>query len=508
MGILTTILALVIGAGAGIAIGYELRKSIAKKRAESAEARADEIVNAARNKEKDLLLQAKEKAIKVIDDAKHEEEARRKELQHAQDRLEKRESLFDKKLLELEHDLQKNVAEKKRVEEMQQEAQKIRDEQKAKLERIAQLSQEDAKNILLDLVEKREQESLVSRLHKLQRENADAYETAAREIVTTAVQRVAVSQAQELSTTTVQLPSDEMKGRIIGREGRNIKAIEQITGTEIIVDETPNAITVSGFSPIRRHIAKRALDALIKDGRIQPARIEEAVEQAKREIATEIKKAGEETLYELGIAGIDPKLVQILGRLKFRTSYGQNQLQHSVEVAHLSRILAEEIGANVPNALKGGLFHDIGKAVDHEIQGTHPELGYNIMKKFGMPEDIAYHCIGHHEDHPKTLEAIIVKIADAISGSRLGARKDSYEQYVQRLEELEKIAKSFGGVEKVYAIQAGREVRVFVIPTEVDDLAAHKLARDMATKIEQDLQYPGEIKVTMIRETRVIEYAR
>jgi len=306
------------------------------------------------------------------------------------------------------------------------------------------------------------------------------------------------------------LPSDEMKGRIIGKEGRNIKAIELLTGTEIIVDETPEMITVSGFSPIRRQVAKMALDMLIKDGRIQPTRIEEAIAEAKKQLSQEIKKAGEEALYSLGIpvSSIDPKLVSILGRLKYRTSYGQNVLQHSIEVAQLSAMMAEELGADVAICKKGGLFHDIGKAVDHDMQGAHPEIGYNIMKKFGLPEEICYQSVAHHEDRPRTIEAALIKAADAISGARPGARKQSLEQFVQRMEELEKTASAFEGVEKVYAIQAGREVRVFIQPEKVDDLSAYKLAKDIALKIESELQYPGEIKVTVIRETRVIEYAR
>jgi ribonuclease Y len=299
-----------------------------------------------------------------------------------------------------------------------------------------------------------------------------------------------------------------MKGRIIGREGRNIRTIERLTGTEIIVDDTPQAITVSGFSPIRRHLAKKALEKLILDGRIHPVKIEEAINNAKKELAQEIKEAGEGTLYELGITGIDPKLVQILGRLKYRTSYGQNILQHSIEIANLSVLLAQELGADVNIAKKGGLFHDIGKAVDHEVQGTHPEIGYDILKKFGMSEEIAYIARGHHEDTPKTLEAVIVKVADAISGARPGARKDTYEQYLQRLAELEKVATNFAGVEKAYAIQAGREIRVFVMPDQLDDLASLKTAKEIAKKIEAELKYPGEIKVTVIRETRIIEYAR
>ncbi|MEA3272706.1 MAG: ribonuclease Y, partial [Patescibacteria group bacterium] len=306
------------------------------------------------------------------------------------------------------------------------------------------------------------------------------------------------------------LPNDEMKGRIIGKEGRNIKKIEQLTGTEIIVDETPNMITVSGFSPIRRQVAKVALGKLIADGRIQPTRIEESIDAAKKEIALEIKKSGEEALFNLGIsvAGIDPKLVQILGRLKYRTSYGQNILAHSIEVANLSTLLAEELGADVTVAKKGGLFHDIGKAVDHEVQGNHTEIGYKLLKKFGVSEEIAHPAASHHSDAPETLEAIIVKAADAISGARPGARKETLEQYIQRLTELEDVATSFSGVEKAYAIQAGREVRVFVRPEEIDDLSAYNLAKDVAKKIEGELKYPGEIKVNVIRETRVTEYAR
>jgi ribonuclease Y len=306
----------------------------------------------------------------------------------------------------------------------------------------------------------------------------------------------------------VTLPNEEMKGRIIGREGRNIRSIEQLTGTEIIVDETPDTILVSGFSPIRRHLAKKALDKLIVDGRIHPGRIEEVVAQAKKEMAIDIKKAGEEAMTAVGVVGIDPKLVQILGRLKYRTSYGQNQLQHAVEVAHLARLLAEELKADINIVKRGALFHDIGKAVDHEIQGPHTQIGYDIMKKFNEQEEVAYICIGHHEDEPKTLEAIIVKTADAISGARPGARKDSYENYLQRLTELETLANSFVGVEKCYAIQAGREIRVFVRPEAIDDYSATKLAREVADKIEHELKYPGEIKVTVIREKRIIEYAR
>ncbi|MBT4516625.1 MAG: ribonuclease Y, partial [Candidatus Komeilibacteria bacterium] len=310
------------------------------------------------------------------------------------------------------------------------------------------------------------------------------------------------------TTTSVSLPNEEMKGRIIGREGRNIKAIEHLTGVEIIIDDTPDAILVSAFNPVRRQLAKRVLEKLMADGRIHPGRVEETVTIAKKELALDIKKAGEDAAYKAGIVGLDNKLLQILGRLKYRTSYGQNQLQHALEVSHLSGLLAAELKANVAVCKKGGLLHDLGKALDHEIKGSHPEIGYDLMKKFGLPEEVAYMSTAHHEDHPKTLEGVIVKIADAISGSRPGARRDSFEEYIQRLSELEDTAKSFEGVEKVYAIQAGREIRVFVSPDKIDDYAAEKLARDIANKIEHDLKYQGEIRVTMIREKRITEYAR
>ena len=333
-------------------------------------------------------------------------------------------------------------------------------------------------------------------------------EEKARDVLASTMQRLVSNYTTEITTTVVDLPSDEMKGRIIGREGRNIKVIEQLTGTEIIVDDTPNVITISGFSPIRRHIAKKTLERLILDGRIHPTKIEEAIEESKKELALDIKKAGEEAMYEVGVAGFDPKLVQIIGSLKYRTSYGQNALRHSLEVAHLSALLAEELGADVTTAKKAGLLHDIGKAVDHEVQGTHPEIGRDIAKKFNLPQEIIDPIETHHDDRPRGLMAIIVKVADAISAARPGARHDTYERYLQRLEELENIATSFEGVEKTYAIQAGREVRVFVMPDQIDDLAAHNLARDIAKKIEQELKYPGEIKVNVIREMRITEYAR
>ena len=455
-----------------------------------------------------MLLDAQDKSIKIVEEGKNEARQLQQEMATAKNRLEKRESLFDQKLLELETKKQELVDKGEKINKTKEEVDKVKADQLEKLERIAGLTREDAKNVLMDNAEKMMADNLAHRITKLQHEANDDLEQKAKDLLSIVIQRCASSHAQEVSSSIVDLPTDEMKGRIIGREGRNIKTIEQLTGVEIIIDDTPQAITISGFSPIRRQVAKRAIEKLITDGRIHPARIEETIEEAKKEIALDIKKTGEATIYEMGVTGLDPKLVQILGRLKYRTSYGQNILNHSTEVANLSALLAEELGADVSTAKKAGLFHDIGKAVDHEVQGTHPEIGRDIAKKFGLSEEIIAAIAQHHDDKPDSLIGVIVKIADAISGARPGARKDSYENYLQRLDELEKIATSFEGVDKSYAIQAGREVRVFVSSDTVDDLGAIKIAKAIAEKIEAELKYPGEIKVNVIREKRVIEFAR
>ncbi|NCO79813.1 ribonuclease Y [Candidatus Falkowbacteria bacterium CG_4_9_14_3_um_filter_38_19] len=495
-------------AAGGFFVGYWLRKKIALSQVARAEAKAEKILADTRAKQKELLLEAHDKALKIIDQAKKEDEKRRQEISNLQARLEKRETVFSQKLLELQEKQQQLYDKVNKVEEVKEKINKIKEEQLAKLEKIAAMTKEEAKEVLFKNVQNEIKDNLMARIKKMEKEASETMADKARDLIASAMQRLVSSYATEITTTTVDLPNDEMKGRIIGREGRNIKVIEQLTGVEIIVDDTPNAITISGFSPIRRHVAKRTLDHLIKDGRIHPTKIEDAIKQAKEELALDIKKTGEEALYEIGVAGFDPKLVQIIGRLKYRTSYGQNALGHSLEVAHLSALLAEELGADVTIAKKGGLLHDIGKAVDHEVQGTHPEIGANIAKKFNLPAEIIAPIQTHHDDRPDGLISIIVKVADAISAARPGARHDSFEQYIQRLEELEKIATSFAGVDKSYAIQAGREIRIFVKPEEIDDLTAYNLAKDIAQKIEQELKYPGEIKVNVIREMRVIEYAR
>lgn len=497
-----------VGIPAGMMAGYFLRRTWAAREAQSAEAKAQVIIDEAKSQERELLLKAKDQSIKIIDEAKREEANRHAELARLQERLEKRETQFDQKLMELEQQKKETEDKSKRFEESKAEILKIREEQMAKLQKIAELTPDDAKRVLMDNMEVKMKDELLSRLRKLQSTGDEEMEKEARKMLSTAMQRIASSHASETSTTVVDLTSEDMKGRIIGKEGRNIKALEALTGVELVIDETPDSIVISGFNPIRRHLAKRVLEKLMSDGRIHPGRIEETVEQVKKEMANDMKKAGDEAAYEVGVAGLDPRLVQILGRLKYRTSYGQNQLRHAVEVGLLSGLIAEELGANVAVAKKGGLLHDIGKAIDHEVQGGHPQIGYEIMKKFKLPEDVAYIAIAHHEEHPKTLEGAIVKVADALSGARPGARKGTYENYVQRLDELESVAKGFPGVDRAFAIQAGREIRVFVQPEKVDDYAATKLAADIAGKIESELQYPGEIKVTLVREKRIIEYAR
>lgn len=501
-------IALALGIIGGVAFGYQLRKMWAVKRKDTIETKVEALINEAKAKQKEILLQANDKALKIFEQAKVEQKERQQEIGRTQKRLENRESLFDQRLLELESKKQDLLDKAEKIEHLKKEVGKIKEEEMAKLEKVASLTRKEAAAQLLDNTEKEMKEDLLVRIKKLNNQAAEELDKKAKQLLATAMQRCAVSHASETSSTVIDLPSDEMKGRIIGKEGRNIRTIEKLTGVEIIVDDTPGTIMISGFSPIRRQVAKRALDTLMLDGRIHPARIEEAIDQAKQSLASEIKEAGEAALYELGLTGLDPKLVQILGRLKFRTSYGQNILQHSIEIAHLSGLLAEELGADVTIAKKGGLFHDIGKSVDHEVQGGHPQIGYDILKKFGVSEEVAYIAKAHHDDSPETIECIIVKVADAISGARPGARKDTYENYLKRLEELEQLASTFDGVEKCYAIQAGREIRVFVVPEQIDDLAANKMAKDIAKKIEAGLRYPGEIKVTLIRETRVVEYAR
>ncbi len=492
----------------GFIAGYFVQKNRLTTKQKNSETKAEKIVHDAKLKQKEILLKAQDKALKIINDAKKEEEVKRERIDSLQAKLQHREDVFSEKLLDLQDKQQKLYNKVNKVDKIKKEIKKLKNKQLEKLNKISEMSKDEARDVLFKNIEVEAKEDIMIRVKKLENIADDKINEVAKGFIAVAMQRVVSSYVPMISVSSIDLPNDEMKGRIIGREGRNIRSIEQATGVEIIVDDTPNLITISAFSPIRRHVAKKALVTLIKDGRIQPAKIEDAVETAKKEVAMDIKKAGEDAMYKVGVTGFNPKLVQIIGRLKYRSSYGQSVWQHSIEVAHLSALLAEELNVDVTLAKKAGLLHDIGKAVDHEVQGTHPDIGASIGKKFGLRQEIIDAIQTHHDDHPKGILSVIVKVADAISASKPGARSDSYERYMQRLEELEAVASCFKGVEKVYAIQAGREIRVFVNAEQIDDLETHKLARNIAKKIEEELKYPGEIKVNIIRETRIIEYAR
>ena len=503
--LIVAIFALVIGS----ILGYLARQSIAKRQANTAEARINKLVNEAKTQAQEIILKAKDKAVKALDEIKNEETRRQDEYRRIQSRLEKKEESIDakeKKLEQEEQDFQEKI---EKVRNIKTELEALKQQEIENLEKISKLSQEEAKNEILKIVEQQNKEEIFAKIQKLGREGREELEKKANEIMVTALQRYASSQAAEVTTTTVNLPNDEIKGKIIGREGRNIKTLERLTGVEVIIDDTPETLVISGFDPTRRQVAKMALEKLMADGRIQPAKCEEMVDKAKTEIDSKIKEAGEAAVYDVGIVGLDPRLVNLLGRLTFRTSFGQNVLLHSVEATHLAGMLASELGADVAVCKKAALFHDIGKAIDHEVQGPHVEIGIRILEKFGTDKRIIDAMKSHHGDYPfETIEASIVQAAEAISAARPGARKENLENYLKRLEELEKLASQFAGVDKVYAVQAGREIRIFVNPEKLDDLASYKLAKDIAQEIEKELKYPGEIKVTVIRETRVIEYAR
>ncbi len=493
----------------GLFLGFLLRKLIVKNQVESAENKANNILEKAKIKAKKEILDAKTKAVNSLEKVKDEERELRDKIHGMEDRWERRDREIERRYRQIEKDKNRIQSKSKAVKKIREEIIKIKDQQIERLTKIAEMSKDQARKVLFSLAEKENKDELVKKIIQLEKEKSEELDEKAKEIMVQAMQRYAGSQSSETTTSTISLPSDDLKGRIIGREGRNIKALERLTGAEIIVDDTPEAIVISGFDPMRREVAKQALDRLMKDGRIHPSKIEEAVVEAKKEITKKIKEAGEAAVYDVGIAGLDPKLIQLIGRMRFRTSYGQNVLLHSIEVAHLSGLLAAELGLNALLAKKAGLLHDIGKAVDHEIEGTHIEIGINILKKFNQPREIIDAMKSHHEDYPfESAYAFIVAAADALSASRPGARKDTLENYLKRLKELEETVLSFDGVDKCYAIQAGREVRVFVNPDKIDDLASTKLAKKIAEKIEEDLNYPGEIKVNILRETRSVEYAR
>ncbi|MFZ1019361.1 MAG: ribonuclease Y [Minisyncoccia bacterium] len=496
---------LLLGAG----IGYYLRLIIALGKRRSIEIDI-----------KQMMVGAKEEAQKITDEAKktsetklaelHEEEKKKEhEFKETEKRLIKKDEFLDARQVEVDKEVENIKTKVEEIKKIQEKVLKVEEEKRMELERVAKLTELEAKDELLKDVEKKYEEDILVRIQKLENSNEEKLDRRAKDILATSIQRLASSTASELMTTVVSIPNNEIKGKIIGKEGRNIRAFERASGVELIVDDTPGSIIISSFDPIRRQVARLALENLILDGRIQPAKIEELVEKAKEEINKIIKEKGEQAVYECGIFNFDPRIIAIIGRLYFRTSYGQNVLQHSIEMAHIAGMLAEELGADVAIAKAGALVHDIGKALDHEVAGTHIEIGMRILQKFGADPRIITAMKSHHEDYPyETIESVIVQTADAISGGRPGARRDSVENYLKRLQDLEALVNAFPAVEKSYALQAGREIRIFVTPEKISDAEAKLMARDIALKIEQELKYPGEIKVTMIRETRIIEYAR
>ncbi len=504
---------LLLGAG----VGYGVRHYLARRRTLSAESEASKIINqakerleAAARKEQEILLKAKEAAAAIREKAENQAEKRRAELSELEGRLLKKDELLDGRQEELDKRKIFLETQDKELQALKQEILGIKEKQEQKLQTIAKLTKEEAKAELLKKVEQEHRDDLLKVIHQVEAETQEAAEEKAREIISSAIQRYAAETAAETTTATVALPSDEMKGRIIGKEGRNIQAFERAAGVDVIVDDTPGVVTISTFDPVRRAIAKRALEKLVSDGRIQPARIEEVLEKATREINQEIKKAGEEAILELGLTGLHPDLVKLIGRMKFRSSYGQNLLRHSLEVAHLATTLASQIGADSRTVKLAALLHDIGKALDHEFEGPHADLSAEVVRKFSLGERVEKAVASHHEEFggPNTPEDFVVMAADAISSARPGARRESLEQFLKRLEDLEDIATSYPGVDRAFAIQAGREIRVMVEPKEIDDLGAYRLAKEIAAEIEKRLSYPGTIKVTVIREVRAEETAK
>ena len=507
-----SIIIILIGVGVlllGVVIGYYLRLLVALGKRRSIELDIKQMMVGAKEEAQRITDEAKKKSDELLTTLKEEEKKKTGEWRETEKRLVKKDEFLDARQVEINKEVEDIKTKVEEVKKVQEKIAKIEEEKRAELERVAKLTEAEAKEELIKDVEKKYEEDLIVRLQKLENQSDEKLDRRAKEILATSIQRLAASTAAELMTTVVSIPNNEIKGKIIGKEGRNIRAFERAAGVELIVDDTPGSIVISSFDPIRRQVARFALENLILDGRIQPAKIEELVEKAKEEINKIIKEKGEQAVYECGIFNFDPRIVAIIGRLYFRTSYGQNVLQHSIEMSHIAGMIAEELGADVAIAKAGALVHDIGKALDHEVQGTHVEIGMRILQKFGADERIVTAMKSHHEDYPyETIESIIVQTADAISGGRPGARRDSVENYLKRLQELEALVNTFPSVEKSYALQAGREIRIFVTPEKITDAEAKLMARDIALKIEQELKYPGEIKVTLIRETRVIEYAR
>lgn len=494
-------------------IGYFVRRYIAETKIKSAETEAKRIVDDAEKdaetKKKEVVLEAKEEVHKLRSELDREVRDRRNEIQRIERRLIQREELLDKKVDTLEQREEANNKKQREIQKIHEDVQELLKKQVEELERLSGLSSEEAKQLLLSDIEKEIKHEAAMMIKDIESKAKEEGERKAKDIISLAIQKCAADHVAETTVSVVALPNDEMKGRIIGREGRNIRTLETLTGIDLIIDDTPEAVILSGFDPIRREVARVALEKLIVDGRIHPARIEEMVEKAKKEVDAYLRDQGEQATFETGVHGLHPEIIKLLGRLKFRTSYGQNVLKHSIEVAHLAAIMAAELGADVKLAKRAGLLHDIGKAVDHEVEGPHVQIGADLAKKYKENNEVIHAISAHHGDiEATTVEAVLVQAADAISAARPGARRETLESYIKRLEKLEDIANSITGVEKSFAIQAGREIRIMVKPDEINDADIVAVARDIVKRVENELEYPGQIKINVIRETRAIEYAK
>ena len=513
IGWIVSVAAFVVAAVIFFLLGIRYRKSVAEREISSAEEEATRIINEAikssENKKREALLEAKEEILKNRSEYEREVKERRADLQKQERRLQQKEENLDHKMDSIEKKEEALTAKHAAADKAAEEIKNIKHSQMEMLERISGFTADEAKDYLIAQVESDVTHETAIKIKEIEARAKEEADQRAREIVATAIQRCAADHVAEITVSVVPLPNDEMKGRIIGREGRNIRTLETMTGVDLIIDDTPEAITVSCFDPVRREIARIALEKLIQDGRIHPTRIEEMVEKAKREVDATIKAEGERAVFETNVHGLHPELIKLLGRMRYRTSYGQNVLNHSIEVSHLAGLIAAEIGADVTQAKRAGLLHDLGKSIDHEVEGSHVQIGVELARKYRENEDIVHAIEAHHNDvEPRTIVACIVQAADAISAARPGARRENLENYIKRLEKLEEVTSSFPGVEKSFAIQAGREVRIMVAPDKVSEDQMVLLARDIAKKIEEELEYPGQIKVNMIRETKVIEYAK
>ena len=498
---------------AGGAVGYLVRKNVAESKIATAEEQAIRIVQDAEQageaKRKEMMMEAKEEIHRLRSEMERENKDRRSDLQRQERRLVQKEENLDRKIESFERKEEKLARKEQSLTAAQERAEQLCAKQQAELERLSGLTSDEAKQELLQSLEDEVKHESAMLIKDLEQQAKDEAEKKAREIISLAIQRCAADHVAETTVSVVGLPNDEMKGRIIGREGRNIRTLETLTGIDLIIDDTPEAVIISGFDPVRREVARIALEKLINDGRIHPSRIEEMVEKAQKEVEQKIKEAGEQATFAVGVHGLHPELIKLLGRLRYRTSYGQNVLNHSVEVANLAGVMASELGVDVVLAKRAGLLHDIGKAIDHEMEGSHVEIGGEIAKKFRESDLIINAILAHHGDvEPKSVEAVLVSAADAVSAARPGARRETLESYLKRLTRLEEISESFNGVEKCYAVQAGREIRIMVKPEVIDDASAVLLARDISKKIEAEMEYPGQIKVVIIRETRAVDYAK